>query len=444
MSNNLDQAVMEMSDDVSNYQRFDRANGKIVRTINFGGEKLEGETSCKGVANFRPEIGWYLSRLRGNQTTWNTGEKGTLRILDMFSGAGGLSLGAAEAARAAGWKYELKAAMDVDATALKVHKRNLKTKLLVTRDIQELIDYQIWKTQTGLEFSEPPEALYELESLKGKVDLIIAGPPCQGHSNLNNHTRRVDDRNRLYLTVPAVAAATGANLVVIENVQGVLKDKHNVVGKTVMLLESLGFEVANVLNSTLKAEQFGVPQLRRRHFLVASRYGMPKLNELAGVLETSPITALQAISGISKPSKKSLFDENAELSIENHARVNFLHDNDLYDLPNTERPDCHKDGHTYPSVYGRIYPDKPANTLTTGFLSPGRGRFIHPTERRGLTPHEAARLQGFPDDFKFETAPGRALSGNGHYSKIIGDAVPPLLGFVPALAAILTKGDSND
>ncbi len=86
-----------------------------------------------------------------------------------------------------------------------------------------------------------------------------------------------------------------------------------------------------------------------------------------------------------------------------------------------------------------MHPDRPANTLTTGFLSPGRGRYVHPTERRGLTPHEAARLQGFPDNFKFETEPGRGLEGNKHYSKVIGDAVPPLLGFVPALAAILTK-----
>ena len=90
-------------------------------------------------------------------------------------------------------------------------------------------------------------------------------------------------------------------------------------------------------------------------------------------------------------------------------------------------------------MYGRIYSDKPANTLTTGFLSPGRGRFIHPTEPRGLTPHEAARLQGFPDDFKFETEPDKNLTGNNHYSKVIGDAVPPPLGFVPTLAAILTN-----
>lgn len=78
-----------------------------------------------------------------------------------------------------------------------------------------------------------------------------------------------------------------------------------------------------------------------------------------------------------------------------------------------------------------------SNTVTTGFASPGRGRYVHPTQQRGLTPHEAARLQGFPDSFAFLDASGRDLT-NKAYGKLIGDAVPPPLGFVPAIAGLLS------
>ena len=75
-----------------------------------------------------------------------------------------------------------------------------------------------------------------------------------------------------------------------------------------------------------------------------------------------------------------------ELSDANRRRIDWLFDNDAHDLPLSERPDCHRDGTTYNAVYGRLYPDRPAPTITTGFLTPGRGRYIHPTRRRVLTP----------------------------------------------------------
>ena len=82
-------------------------------------------------------------------------------------------------------------------------------------------------------------------------------------------------------------------------------------------------------------------------------------------------------------------------------------EHDLYNLPNSERPDCHKDGTTYGSVYGRMFPDRPAPTITTGFMTPGRGRFIHPLLPRTLTPWEAARIQGFPDTYNFFPDPAK-------------------------------------
>ncbi|GIK31882.1 MAG: hypothetical protein BroJett009_08740 [Armatimonadota bacterium] len=105
----------------------------------------------------------------------------------------------------------------------------------------------------------------------------------------------------------------------------------------------------------------------------------------------------------------------------------------VYDLPLHLRPPCHAGGTTYESVYGRIRPDGPFPTITTGFLTPGRGRFIHPCELRTLTPSEAAFVQGFPAwyDFGEDGELSRKL-----LAKWIGDAVPLPLGYVAAMAVL--------
>jgi DNA (cytosine-5)-methyltransferase 1 len=111
------------------------------------------------------------------------------------------------------------------------------------------------------------------------------------------------------------------------------------------------------------------------------------------------------------------------LSSDNQFRVNWLIDNDKYDLPNELRPVCHQKAHNYKSIYGRLDWNKPAGTITTGFHSPGRGRYVHPREPRVLTACEASLIQGFPLSYKFfsdKVNPGRNL-----LSKVIGDAVSP-------------------
>jgi len=123
----------------------------------------------------------------------------------------------------------------------------------------------------------------------------------------------------------------------------------------------------------------------------------------------------------------------------NLERINYLFDHDEYNLPNEQRPDCHKDGHSYPSVYGRMYWDKPAPTITTGFNSAGRGRYIHPKRRRVITPQEAARIQGFPDWFCF-TPDGMDI-GRQNIATWIGDAVHPILGYTATLAALAAIED---
>lgn len=117
--------------------------------------------------------------------------------------------------------------------------------------------------------------------------------------------------------------------------------------------------------------------------------------------------------------------------------MEWLFDKDEYDLPNDLRPPCHRDNpdHTYYSVYGRLHWDQPAPTITTGFNSMGQGRYVHPSKRRVITPHEAARVQTFPDFFDFGATNKRTA-----WARLIGNAVPPLLTMRLAEHALVNAG----
>ena len=423
-------------------QSFEKNNGLVRRIIKICNEYHIAEISHKGVGNLQPSTAWHVGYLRGYPISCKNEPVGEVRVLDLFSGGGGLAQGVAEAAQSLGIKPIFVGAVDTDELALEVHQKNFNTRHLFNLSADELVDYQLWKKGQNVEFADTPELFSGLERLAGKVDLVIGGPPCQGHSNLNNHTRRNDARNRLYLTVPAIASALGAKAAIIENVITVVRDKHNVVEISKSLFRSAGFHVGDDQCTTLKAENYGVPQMRRRHFLVVGKGFDIPLVQTAEKLKSDPVTIKQAINDTRSLNGSDVFNSHALLSEKNQVRINFLHDNDLFELPNYQRPDCHKDGHTYPSVYGRLNGDNVSNTITTGFMSPGRGRYIHYEERRGLTPHEAARLQGFPDTFKFEIGSGRQL-GNSAFSKLIGDAVPPALGFVAGVASLSSLIASN-
>jgi DNA (cytosine-5)-methyltransferase 1 len=357
-----------------------------------------------------------------------------LNVYDLFSGCGGLSLALKEACNLLGLKAKYRLCLDLDKNALGVYKRNFNPDVVICDDITNIVKYQLWSQNRQMSFAVKPTVSKHFNLFKKTPKIVIGGPPCQGHSGFNNHTRADDIRNLLYYTVPAVAVSLEADFVIIENVPLVVKDKHGVVDHSIEILQSAGYHVDTMIS---KAELHGVPQLRRRHFLVASRYKKPSCSQVQADLTIKSPTVIEAIEDLIDIEVKSTFDKSATLSKENIERVNYLFDHNLFKLPNQIRPDCHKDGHSYPSVYGRIKPDEFTNTITTGFMSPGRGRYIHPTRRRALTPHEAARIQGFPDSFIFSDEFGNELSSSS-YGKVIGDAVPPFLGMVPICAALLT------
>lgn len=359
-----------------------------------------------------------------------------VRSAELFCGSGGLGLGVRESARELGLKYTSVACLDHDPEAVEVYAANHESQVRSACSVTEIIDYNVAGTGADAAYLYEPEILDERwANLSGEVDLLMAGPPCQGHSNLNNRTRRNDKRNQLYLAVPSIGIALNAGAIVIENVQAVVLDRSGVVNTTIALLEKAGYSIEV---GTVSALSLGWPQTRKRYFLIATKNRSPlALKSVLDAVEAEQRTLEWAIGDLVGVPTGNGLDVAVELSEENQRRINYLFDNDLLDLPYSERPECHQGGTTYNSVYGRLRLDKPSPTITTGFLTPGRGRYIHPTERRTITPHEAARIQGFPDSYMFSPDP-TAPASRSKLTKWIGDAVPMPLGYVAGLSALST------
>lgn len=414
-------------------QRFVAAGRHIRRTVTVGGSAVRSTIQVPAGPRMDPARAWTVSYLRGAKVVEPL-PMSAVTSVDLFCGAGGLTHGLSEAARSMGLELRPRLAVDLDAEALEIYQRNIGVDAALIREIRSIMDYHVQGSGLEARFGYKPKILDPLVAdLAHGVDLVVAGPPCQGHSNFNNRTRRADQRNLLYLSAPAFAVACQATALIIENVPDVLSDKHNVVASARALLVKSGYSISEAV---LHADRFGVAQTRRRHFLLAVRN--PKiefhLSELVLGLEVPPLTVSQVLRDLVGWEGRSFFDSAATLSKDNQKRVDWLFDKGEDDLPDHIRPLCHQNGHTYKSVYGRLKWQDSAGTITTGFLSPGRGRYIHPKERRGLTPHEGARLQGFPDSFSFVDAASR--SSKKTLAKVIGGAVPPPLGYAVGVATL--------
>lgn len=351
-----------------------------------------------------------------------------LRIVDLFAGCGGLTLGVAEAARRLALGLDVRLAVDSDADAVRVYRANLPHADVRHAKVEELFD------------GDPSAALTRSEAKLrrriGEVDVLIGGPPCQGHSDLNNHTRRTDPRNDLYARMARATEVLEPTVVFIENVPTVTHDTERVVATTVERLKACGYEAAE---GVIDISRLGAPQLRRRHVLLASRDHSVVVDDiLAGVAQRCaehPVRSVRwAIGDLVTRKPTTLFDSASTPSATNSKRIAWLFEHRRYDLPNSERPECHRSDHSYMSMYGRLRWDSPAQTVTTGFSSMGQGRYVHPSRRRTITPHEAARIQMLPDFWDFSM-----VARKGSLARLIGNAVPPVLAtsvLVPTLRSL--------
>lgn len=357
------------------------------------------------------------SFLRAREWPASSDLSSVIRTADLFSGCGIMSLGVWEAARAVGRRMEPVVALDVNASAVGVYKRNFPEVSALTKPVEHYLDGELGQRATSTEAA--------FVRRLGTIDLLVGGPPCQGHSNLNNYTRRDDPKNRLYARMARFAELVRPRSIIIENVSAVLHDKGRVVEHTLAALRRLGYEVDH---GVAEVSTLGVAQKRRRHVVIASLDIVPDVKRTLNLYTREQRTVRWAIGDLASLRTREAFDTSSTPSKVNQKRIEWLVTNDEHDLPDRLRPDCHKlKEHSYKSVYGRMYWDRPAQTITSGFTSMGQGRYVHPSDSRTITPHEAARLQFVPDFYSFGATPRTALS------EMIGNAVPAKLSYVLAL-----------
>ena len=329
----------------------------------------------------------------------------TLRVVDLFCGAGGMSLGL----KAAGLQPVY--AADWNPHACATYRRNLGPHV-------ELLD---------LASADPDQLAHKIAEQCGDVDIVAGGPPCQGFS-VQRRGANVDSRNDLTLRFARMALALRPKAIIMENVPTILGPRG--AGHVTHILESwrdAGFEAETAI---LEAAAFGVPQMRRRAFIVAVRRGLGPFEFPRPLVRPEDYrTVRQAIGSLPEPPDD--FTEHADYP--NHRRVDVSAENirriqhvpeggGRLDVPFDLQLPCHRNsnGHRHLDVFGRLWWDRPSGTITAMFDNFTRGRFAHPRSDRNITGREGARLQSFPDEFVF-TGPKKEVA------KQIGNAVCPQL-----------------
>lgn len=399
--------------------KYSKSGKSVVRIVNLA-DGREVSTRIK-IENVGPNDGNAQSSfdyafLRMRHPHEQSPSSPPVRVVDLFCGCGGLSLGAMEACRALGKLFLPVAAVDNDSEALEVYKRNFRLLKTYLHDITDILDGEIGSKPTNNE-------LLFLKEVKN-VDILLAGPPCQGYSDLNNRTRRCDSRNALYERVARFVETVEPEHVLIENVPAVIHGRERAVQRSIDVMRELGYKVDSGI---VDLAAIGVSQKRRRHVVIASTSKTISVQDVIEKYSAGQARSVKwAIGDLEDEPPNGIFTSPSQHTEENIRRIVYLHKNDVYDLPNRLRPQCHRnDGHSYKSMYGRLRWDEPAQTVTSGFGSPGQGRFIHPTKLRTLTPHEAARLQFFPDVFDFSNVEKRTA-----LAEMIGNAAPMKLSYV--------------
>jgi DNA (cytosine-5)-methyltransferase 1 len=346
----------------------------------------------------------------------------TLTAIDLFAGAGGFSLAAEKA------KLKVLAAVEFDKWAQATYTANF----IDGRETQD--QHRLYGDILDI---EPSDMLTDVGLCKDELDILIGGPPCQGFSSHRLNDAGVDDpRNGLLLRYFDFVKGLRPKVFLVENVSGMLWKRHaDYVQRFKNLANDHDYKLIGGGPLVINARDFGVPQSRKRVFIL----GVRKDIEVSGSFNWPPEPThfapnSEEVIKQGEPAwvpASTVFEESAQETDPNdiHMKpgVDMVKRFKRTPLNGGSRCDsghtlkCHKEHKGHKDVYGRIDPSKPAPTMTTGCINPSKGRFAHPTEHHGITARHAARIQTFPEDFYFK-------GGLGHSGKQIGNAVPVKLG----------------
>ncbi|MGM0563895.1 MAG: DNA cytosine methyltransferase [Pseudomonadota bacterium] len=350
-----------------------------------------------------------------------------LIAVDLFSGAGGLSIGLEKAG------FTIIMANELEKDFAKTYELNHPRTQVLQDDIRK-IDFKSINKALGVK----------------RVHLLAGGPPCQGFSTVGSKKEN-DPRNTLLFEFTKAAKALNPDYILFENVAGFKRlYQGNAHHALISELHNQGYETTSCL---LEASDFGLPQYRQRTIVIAWKVGLPPINPPTPLFynekdlfqNQTKLTLLDAISDLPelKANDEKRFytmppinDYQARMrancsELTEHNSSNYGEKmlsilemvppgGSVEDLPLHLRPKSY-----FKNTYARLLPDKPSPTITRNFGTPSSSRCIHPSQNRALSTREGARLQGFPDNYLFY---GSKTSKNLQ----IGNAVPPIFGEIIA------------
>ena len=328
-----------------------------------------------------------------------------LKAIDFFSGAGGLTCGL----MASGIK--VLAGVDNDGSCKTTFEKNNKGSIFLERDITK---YSV----TDLE--------RDLKIKKNDDNLIFAGcAPCQFWSIIRTSKEKSKKTKNLILDFQRFVEYFMPGFVLVENVPGISSKKDSPMGKFILSLESLGY---NISHDITDMSLYGIPQKRKRFTLLASRVSTISLPQ-----PTNKQKTVRDVLGTKNGFRKIKAGTN-DVSVFRHTSAS-LSDKNIERLQMTDKNggdrsrwqnkkgyqlECYSSGEKkFYDTYGRMWWDKPSPTITTKFFSISNGRFAHPEENRAISLREGATLQTFPKNYEFV---GTSVAS---IAKMIGNAVPP-------------------
>lgn len=325
--------------------------------------------------------------------------------IDSFCGAGGLALGLQNAG------FEILFSFDIDKKCIDTINKNTQyfSHKAEAADIKDMLNGKLLK---------------KCSLKRGELFLLAGGPPCQGFS-IQRHGEQMDPRNQLVLKYGQLIDELYPCYFVMENVSGLAgKRGKNILDELISRVEEIGY---NVHIKLLDAQQYGVPQRRKRYIIVGERkdvgnsYEYPETNDIkVTVRDTISSLPMPPMDGSDHPAVS--LHRRDKLSEINLQRIRAIKAGEGRDqLPMELRANCHKKDSSvigYPKVYGRMEWDDVSPTITARFDSFTRGKFGHPEDDRTISLREGALLQTFPMDYMF--------TGNKvDVARQIGNAVPP-------------------
>lgn len=337
---------------------------------------------------------------------------GPVRVVDLFSGCGGMSAGFL-AVNALVPAFSLIGAADIDDVANRSYQANLG----VTPDRLDIS--RLARNPKGDAF------LGQVARRRGGEPLVLIGcAPCQGFSSHRNTAGRADPRNGLFSDFVTVALELAPDVVVVENVPELLTTAYWAhVAHARKRLEDAGYSVSLSVHNMAS---FGVPQDRFRTLLLASRRPLPA--PAATVPVSGHVTVRQAIGHLPRispgdPHPDDPFHVTARHRDTTVATIRSIPKDGGSRPPwagpaSLRRVALRQGKPAYEDVYGRLWWDRPSITVTAYARNPASGRFCHPEQDRGLSIREAALLQGFPAGYEFAGSLDDCF-------RQIGNAVPP-------------------